>query len=203
MTIRKELPEFINGFKIIEDLGMVSAGKSLKKIRKCIAECPKCKNHFKTQPNRLRSQSKCACIKNDLKFKPFLKLKKAYHSMLSRCNPANEKKYYADKGIVVCDEWKDNILDFCEWSIENGYKEIKGITLDRIDSDKDYNPDNCRWTDWDTQNRNKKDLSLCSESVRIIKASHPSLSQKELSEKFNVHQSTISRVIHEKRWRGV
>ena len=72
------------------------------------------------------------------------KLLKIYYSMLSRCNNTNNKDYknYGGKGIKVCNEWLD-YENFRVWSLSNGYKE--GLSIDRIDNTKGYNPDNCEW----------------------------------------------------------
>ena len=65
--------------------------------------------------------------------------------MLSRCyNPkAHSYRWYGGKGIRVCDRWRD----FGNFIADMGEKP-QGLTLDRIDSAKDYSPDNCRWTTW-------------------------------------------------------
>ena len=60
-------------------------------------------------------------------------------------------KYWAGKGIKICNEWLNDPLKFYLWSINNGYKE--GLTIDRIDSNKDYEPDNCQWI---TKSENSK-----------------------------------------------
>lgn len=74
-------------------------------------------------------------------------------AMRQRCqNPKNIKYHiYGGKGIKICPEWQDPKA-FFQWSLNNGYK--PGLTLDRIDGNKDYSPENCRWTDYLTQNNN-------------------------------------------------
>lgn len=82
------------------------------------------------------------------------KLRKKWYAMKQRCsNPnLNSYKYYGKKGIKVCDEWKTNFENFYLWSLSNGYK--KGLTLDRIDNSKNYEPNNCRYADVFTQANN-------------------------------------------------
>lgn len=76
-----------------------------------------------------------------------------WHGMMERCS--NKKslsyKHYGGKGIQVCDEWKDSTA-FIKWALENGYKD--NLTIDRIDSNKNYEPDNCRWVGWKVQANN-------------------------------------------------
>lgn len=76
-----------------------------------------------------------------------------WHGMIQRCSNRKSKcaKNYVLKGITVCDEWK-RFVSFYEWAIANGYRE--GLTLDRINSNGNYCPENCRWVDRYVQNSN-------------------------------------------------
>lgn len=75
--------------------------------------------------------------------------------MRARCNRRSRPDFldYGGRGIRVCDEW-NHYPTFRDWAIGAGYCE--GLSLDRIDVDGDYEPSNCRWADWFTQARNKR-----------------------------------------------
>ena len=63
-------------------------------------------------------------------------------------------KYYGGRGISVCDEWKSDFLTFYNWANANGYRD--GLTIDRINNDGDYTPNNCRWVTMKEQSINKR-----------------------------------------------
>ena len=84
------------------------------------------------------------------------KLYSVWCGMKQRTRNKNNKRYmdYGGRGIKVCPEWENDFEAFAKWAKENGYKE--GLSIDRIDNDAGYCPENCRWTDRKTQCRNQR-----------------------------------------------
>ena len=74
------------------------------------------------------------------------RLYQIYKNMKYRCNNvcASGYEYYGGKGIRVCEQWENDPLSFINWAENNGYK--IGLSIDRIDPNKNYTPENCQWT---------------------------------------------------------
>lgn len=85
-------------------------------------------------------------------------LYKRWCAMKARCTNSNDRNYknYGGRGISLCNEWFDYVK-FKTWAISNGFEEH--LLLDRIDNDKGYCPENCRWTTRAVQNVNKRQRS--------------------------------------------
>lgn len=107
--------------------------------------------------------SSCGCIRieNTIKAKTTHGLSKTrlyniWGEIVQRCTNAKCKQYknYGGRGIKMCDEWRWNFESFYEWSINNGYH--NDLTIDRINNDGNYEPDNCRWTTIIVQANNKR-----------------------------------------------
>lgn len=83
-----------------------------------------------------------------------------WRGMIKRCTypKSPNYKYYGERGIKVCSEWEADYLIFKEWALKNGYK--AGLSIDRIDNNKGYCPDNCRWTTFKEQGANKRNNIL-------------------------------------------
>lgn len=83
------------------------------------------------------------------------RLYKIWQGMKKRCYNKHDARYsrYGGRGITVCAEWKDSFPAFYAWAIRNGYAD--DLTIDRIDNDKGYAPNNCRWATVQEQCRNR------------------------------------------------
>ncbi len=87
-----------------------------------------------------------------------LRLYQVWQDMKQRCSNPNNKYYhrYGGRGIKVCPEWANEYESFYLWAISHKYK--KGLQIDRIDNDGDYEPDNCRWVT-PQENTNNRSIS--------------------------------------------
>lgn len=150
---------------------LVEKGTGIKTKWRCRCDCG---NEIVTTSSHLvtGTTKSCGCIRVDKLVGMTTKhgnaprggktrLYKVWETMNERCsNPAfTGHKYYHDKGVTVCDEWKD-FSRFKEWAYANGYDDTTPMyshqcTIDRIDPDGNYEPSNCRWVDAVMQNNNR------------------------------------------------
>jgi hypothetical protein len=133
---------------------------TIKKQYLCLCDC----GNYKIVSSKClynKATGSCGCLtkkpKNYHKTHGLSKTK-LYHiwgSMKRRCEKPKDKAYYnyGFRGIKVCDEWHD-FNNFYEWCIQNGYSE--GLSLDRINNNGNYEPNNCRWVDRKVQNNNTR-----------------------------------------------
>ena len=127
----------------------------------CICDCG---NTYTVSGKRLKNgiTKSCGCLQKD---RPNgtthgmsnTEIWKHWKYMKMRCNckcknSLSYKNYYK-RGITYCEEWED-FEPFYEWAMSHGYKD--GLTLDRINNDKGYSPDNCRWTTIKEQQNNTR-----------------------------------------------
>lgn len=102
-----------------------------------------------------------------------------WKSIRQRCMNPNNQRYedYGGRGIKLCEEW-NNFSNFEKWALENGYEE--GMELDRIDNNKGYSPENCRWCNSQTNNNNKRN------TVKI-----DGMTISEFAEYYDINRQTV------------
>lgn len=122
-------------------------------------------------------------------------------NMRARCERKNHPQHsdYGDRGIYVCSEWK-SFEKFYSWSIENGYR--PNLTIDRIENDGPYSPDNCRWATHDQQQENKrirKDAKLNLRKAARIR--NDPRRAADVAEEYGVSPSHVNRIKNGEQWK--
>ena len=138
----------------------------------------------------------CGCFHKDIVSSASLKhglskskIYKVWAGMKDRCYNTHSFgfKYYGGRGISVCDEWLNDFKSFYDWSMANGYTE--GLTIDRINTNGNYEPNNCRWITRQEQAFNTR----TTKHVKYKEKEYESLSQ--LSRELKIPLSTLRRKI--------
>lgn len=146
------------GYLTVLELDKSFKGQGRKWICKC--ECGNIKSISTSALNNGHAKS-CGCHSHDGKKgvnkthgMSQTRIYSEWISMKKRCKPnQKESKTYYDRGISVCDEWLNDFVNFYQWAMEHGYND--SLSIDRIDNDKGYYPDNCRWIPIEKQQGNK------------------------------------------------
>lgn len=164
---------------------------STKSVRwNCVCDCGNTTNVAANELKRGSSRS-CGCLQKELAAKRVSTHKlsktptyKVWDAIIQRCLNENSQAYanYGGRGITVCEHWKT----FQNFYADMGEKP-DGLSIDRIDNNKGYSPDNCRWADTKTQSTNKRTnnkytydhKTLCiSEWAELYGMSHACLSMR-------------------------
>lgn len=145
-----------------------------------------------------KSQS-CGCLRRELGSPNYVhgmtgtKIYKMWKNMKARCyNPSTGKDFinYGERGITVCDEWRDSFQNFCDWAMKNGYRD--GLTIERIDVNKGYEPSNCTFIPMSEQPVNRRNTLLTINGVTKPK--------KEWAKEAGINLRTLSSRINKLGW---
>lgn len=160
---------------------------------KCLCDCG---NTVVARTSDLRSGNtkSCGCYKSSnaknrmtTHGESSTRLYAVWNAMMSRCYNPNTERYgrYGGRGITVCDEWLHKYPAFRDWAVANGYRD--GLTIDRINVDGNYCPENCRWITKAEQQKNTStnrfltyngETHTLSDWARIAGISAPTLSKR-------------------------
>lgn len=168
----------------------------------CVCDCG---NELIVKEFNLRNGiiKSCGCLKKEYaeignKIHGYNKtrLQRIYESMKSRCYYKNHIHYYnyGGRGITMCNEWlgKDGLKNFAEWALKNGYDEK--LSIDRIDNNGNYSPQNCKWsTNLEQQNNTRYNHK--------IEYNGEVLSLSQTARKYNLSISTLFNRL--KKWKDV
>ena len=137
--------------------------------------------------------SERAMVRNSTHGKYHTRLHRIWSSAKDRCYNHRHRFYarYGGRGITICDEWQHDFQAFWDWAMANGYKD--DLSIDRIDNDKGYCPENCRWVSQKVQARNKSDVMLV--EIDGIAKSLP-----EWCEQYGMNYYTAYDRIHKRGW---
>jgi len=173
--------------------------------RKALFMCPICSNQFTTDISRakLNRVVSCGCYRKEnskkLHFKhghsKDKKMSSEYVSwqrMIQRCQNLGYGNYYnyGGRGINVCKKWKNSFVSFLEDMKE---KPFKNAQLDRINSDGDYEPGNCRWVSCKENSRNRR-------NNLVIEWNDQKKTLSEWSEVLNINKNTLRDRIYSTKW---
>ena len=199
---------------LLKELDRRAVGSNGNKTRFALFECEHCGKQVEKQKNNGLRDFSCGCARYELTSKSnaihgdsnsnaeYYNLWSTWRNMRDRCNRSTNKdyQYYGGKGIVVCNEWND-YLEFKKWSILNDYTLNGKLQIDRIDGNKDYSPDNCRWVDAKTNQRNRDCIILNEEKANEIRTLiYSGLDDIEISKMYKVHKDTIRDIRTGRTW---
>ena len=201
MRALKPLPDFVNSVKVVRDLGM---NNQVPKKRIALFEC-ECGSDFIARVNAVKVGHKksCGCkrgLSNNTHNLSKHPLYRKWSGMITRVTNNKEEKWhrYGGRGITICDEWRNDFKAFYDWSIKNGWK--KGLTIDRINNDGNYEPSNCQWI---TMRENTiKDMIKFNPSEKqkqdictLYKENH--ITVTEICKMYGTHKKRISDILKE------
>lgn len=204
----KEIQLEFHNFKVVEQLGMrYPTDKSNHKKRFVKVECKLCGQQYEGVYQLFKNRDKvCRCESkkgkgmtawSDSKRNRIILIR---IGMIYRCHNEKSGAYrkYGAKGIHVCSEWLQDPEQFYQWAMQNGYDD--SLTIDRIDNEKGYSPENCRWITKEEQAHNTRRITPIEVVKKIKDLLRQGLRHKEIARIANVSTNVVSRISCNTSW---
>lgn len=176
---------------------LVIENTNKKKNKKTIWLCKcDCGDYKEVQVDNLTTghTKSCGCL-NGKGYKHNLKNTRLYYiwsCMKQRCYNKNHKQYkdYGQRGIKICNEWHE-FINFYNWAINTDYQD--NLTIDRINNNGNYEPENCRWVNMKIQSNNRR-------SNHIIEYKNETHTLKEWCDILKLNYKTMQTRINSLKW---
>ena len=126
-----------------------------------------------------------------------------WHGMIARCEQAGREDYarYGGRGISVCAAWRKPFKGFLQFLADTGRRPSPRHQLDRIDSDGNYEPSNCRWVLPEENARNMRSNKLNGVAADLIRYMwRRGAKQADIAHAFGIAQSHVSHVVTGRSW---
>lgn len=178
--------------QVFEGLTVIKLDKIIDGTSYWICKCNVCGKLKSVRRDHLKECKSCGCLKEEIIKKAkqntlphYRKITRILVGMKTRCyNPKVQSyQHYGARGITICDEWQEP-MNFYNWAIKNDYRE--GFSIERIDVNGNYCPENCCWIPRNEQSKNRR------QNVMI--------NLKEVCHCFNLPYNTILARINKHNW---
>lgn len=160
----------------------------------CRCDCGNTTKPIRTADLKNGKTKSCGCLQSRTTHgMSYSRIYQIWADMKHRCSNAHNKNYkhYGGRGITVCEEWQNSFEAFYEWAMSHGYAD--NLTIDRIDGNSSYCPENCRWSTFKVQENNTR-------RNHYITYNGKTQTMKQWADEIGINYITLSSRINTHHW---